>query len=49
MEKHIHHVYKDCSISLALFSDVQNAEEIKQSVMNGELEATLLNTQMVRY
>ena len=49
MEQHFHHVYPDCSIAMALFSDVTNAKDLKQSVMKGEFEATLLNTQMVRY
>ncbi|KAH3819794.1 EKC/KEOPS complex subunit TPRKB-like [Dreissena polymorpha] len=35
------------SVCLALFRDVKNAKDIKQHVMNGELEMTLLNTKMV--
>ncbi|XP_053377401.1 EKC/KEOPS complex subunit TPRKB-like [Mercenaria mercenaria] len=42
-----HHLYSDCSITFALYKDVTNAKELRQSVMNGEFEATLLKTSMV--
>jgi hypothetical protein len=42
-----HHLYKDCTITCALYKDVHNAKELRQSVMNGDFEATLLKTSMV--
>ncbi|XP_052781987.1 EKC/KEOPS complex subunit TPRKB-like [Mya arenaria] len=35
------------SFSLALFKDLKNAIDVKRMVMNGEFEATLLNTKMI--
>ncbi|XP_062585686.1 EKC/KEOPS complex subunit TPRKB-like [Saccostrea cucullata] len=40
-------LYPDCSMTLMLFSDVENATEIRKSVMSGEFEAALLKTSMI--
>ncbi|XP_060592868.1 EKC/KEOPS complex subunit TPRKB-like [Ruditapes philippinarum] len=42
-----HHLYNDCTITCALYKDVHNAKELRQSVMNGDFEATLLKTTMI--
>lgn len=44
-----HVLYPDVTISLALFRNVRNAKEIKQAVMGGKLDASLLKASMVRY
>ena len=42
-----HQFYEDCQLTFALFKDVKNAKELRQSVMKGEFEATLLKPCMV--
>ncbi|XP_048742816.2 EKC/KEOPS complex subunit TPRKB-like [Ostrea edulis] len=39
--------YPDYSITLMLFSNVENAAEIRKCVMSGEFEAALLKTAMI--
>lgn len=46
-EKVSHHLYSDFSMTFALYKDVTNAKELRQSVMNGEFEATLLKTSVI--
>ena len=43
----VHALYPDTTIILALFRDVQNAKEVKQAVMNGQFDASLLKASMV--
>lgn len=42
-----HQFYKDCQLTFALFMNVENAKELRQGVMKGEFEATLLKTCMI--
>ena len=44
-----HQFYKDCQVTFALYKDVCNAKELRQSVMKGEFEAALLKPCMVRW
>jgi len=37
------------SVTIALFTDLKNAKSLKQKVIDGEFETTLLNTKMVKY
>ena len=42
-----HALYPDTTIILALFRDVENAKEVRQAVMNGQFDASLLKASMV--
>ncbi|KAL4225881.1 hypothetical protein ACF0H5_013869 [Mactra antiquata] len=42
-----HHLYPNFSITLALYKDVTNMEALRQCVMKGEFEATLLKPSMI--
>jgi len=39
--------YPESTITLALFKNVENAKQVRQCVMSGEFEASLLKTSMV--
>jgi len=38
----------DCTMNLALFTNVSNSNELRQLIVQGKLEAALLNACMVR-
>ncbi|XP_076473035.1 EKC/KEOPS complex subunit TPRKB-like [Babylonia areolata] len=42
-----HALYPDTTITLALFRDVENAKEIRQAVMSGKFDASLLKASLV--
>ncbi|XP_046556826.1 EKC/KEOPS complex subunit TPRKB-like [Haliotis rubra] len=42
-----HALYPDATITMALFRDVTNAAELRQHVMKGEFEASLLKPAMI--
>ncbi|KAK7087511.1 EKC/KEOPS complex subunit TPRKB-like [Littorina saxatilis] len=47
-EKKFHHaLYPDTTIILALFRDVENAKEVRQAVMSGKFDASLLKASMI--
>jgi hypothetical protein len=48
MEKKMKHVlYPDTTIIIALFRDVENAPELRQAVMGGQFDASLMKPSMV--
>lgn len=43
-----HELYAQSCMDYVLFTNVGNMKDVRKSVMSGELEATLLKTQLVR-
>ncbi|KAL8560031.1 hypothetical protein ACOMHN_041501 [Nucella lapillus] len=42
-----HALYPDTTITLALFRDVENAKDVRQAVMSGKFDASLLKASLV--